>query len=275
MIGVFDSGTGGLVILKELIKHLPQYSYTYLGDNARAPYGPRDPEEVYQFTLQAIDKLFSLGCELVILACNTASANALRRIQQNDLNRYPEKKLLGILVPTVEQITGLPWSALHPYPQAMRIGVFATQGTVNTHAYRTEILHRNPEAQVVEIACPELATLIETGADEQSLKMYIEACVDILKVKLENPDAVLLGCTHYPLVLNYFIEALPGVPVYDQGKITAESLMTYLRQHPEVEVKLDHNHGQKFLTTADPKSITSLANNFFGDDLVFESVVLS
>ena len=274
-IGVFDSGFGGLVILRELVKQLPEYSYVYLGDNARAPYGPRTPDEIYQFTLQAVEKLFAEGCELVILACNTASANALRRIQQNDLVRYPGKKVLGILVPTIEQITGLPWSALHPYPQAMHIGVFATQATVNSHAYKKEILHRNPQAEVIEIACPELATMIEDGSGEAELRAYIVQHVEQMKVQLPNPDAVLLGCTHYPLVLEYFVEALPDVPVFDQGQITADALRVYLSNHPEIEKKLPREGDLRFLTTAEPEVIEPLATAFFGMPIQYEKVVLS
>lgn len=274
-IGVFDSGYGGLVILRELVKQLPEYSYVYLGDNARAPYGKRTPEEIYQFTLQAVDKLFSEGCELVILACNTASANALRRIQQHDLLRYPAKRVLGILVPTIEQITGLPWSALHPYPQAMNIGVFATQATVDSHAYKTEILHRNPQANVVEIACPELATLIESGADEVALRDYVKHCVDQLHAALPSIDAVLLGCTHYPLVLEHFVAELPGIPVFDQGQITADALRAYLSNHPEIEKLLPREGDWRFLTTGDPEMIEPLATAFFGLPIQYEKVVLS
>jgi glutamate racemase len=274
-IGVFDSGFGGLVILRELVKQLPQYSYIYLGDNARAPYGPREPEEIYKFTLQAVEKLFSEGCELVILACNTASANALRRIQQNDLSRFPGKKVLGILVPTIEQITGLPWSALHPYPQAMRIGVFATPATVKSHAYQKEILRRNPQAEVVEVACPELATMIETGADDQLLATYIDSCVSELKRQLQNPDAVLLGCTHYPLVLDYFVDALPDVPIFDQGQITADALKVYLHRHADFDDKLVKDHARRFLTTANPDLVDNLASAFFGDSTTYEQIVLS
>ena len=274
MIGVFDSGFGGLVILRELVKQLPEYSYIYLGDNARAPYGPRTPDEIYTFTLQAVEKLFAEGCNLVILACNTASANALRRIQQNDLSRFPGKKVLGILVPTIEQITGLPWSALHPYPQAMRIGVFATQATVNSHAYKTEILHRNPQAEVVEIACPELATMIEAGTDESELRAYVATCVDKLRSELPEPDAVLLGCTHYPLVLEYFVEALPGVPVFDQGQITADALKAYLLRHSDLNQKLQRTNGRRFLTTGSPNQLEPLATAFYGQEISYEHIVL-
>lgn len=275
MIGVFDSGFGGLVILRELVKQLPEYSYIYLGDNARAPYGPRNPDEIYKFTLQAVEKLFAEGCELVILACNTASANALRRIQQNDLERWPGKKVLGILVPTIEQITGLPWSALHPYPQAMHIGVFATEATVNSHAYKKEILHRNPQAQVVEIACPELATMIEASAEEAVLRAYVGACIDQLKHELPEPDAVLLGCTHYPLVLEYFVEALPGVAIFDQGQIAADALKAYLLRQLDLKNKLAKNSSRRFLTTGDPAAIETLASAFFGSPMHYEQVVLS
>ncbi len=275
MIGVFDSGYGGLVVLRELVKQLPEYSYVYLGDNARAPYGPRTPDEIYMFTLQAVERLFTEGCGLVILACNTASANALRRIQHNDLARFPGKKVLGILVPTVEQITGLPWCALHPYPQAMRIGVFATPATVNSHAYKTEILHRNPQAQVIEIACPELTTMIEGGASQDSLRSFISACVERLKQELPQPDAILLGCTHYPLVLEYFVEALPDVPIFDQGQITADALRAYLLRHLELKNKLVRNGGRRFLTTGNPAVIATRASTFYGSRTPYESVVLS
>jgi len=274
-IGVFDSGYGGLVVLRELVKQLPEYSYVYLGDNARAPYGARTPEEIYQFTLQAVEKLFAEGCELVILACNTASANALRRIQQHDLSRYPGKKVLGILVPTIEQITGLPWSALHPYPQAINIGVFATQATVNSHAYKTEILHRNPQAKVAEVACPELATLIENGADEVVLRDCVKQYVDQLRSELPDVDAVLLGCTHYPLVLEHFVFELPGIPVFDQGQITADALRAYLSNHPEIEKHLPREGDWRFLTTAEPELIEPLATAFFGLPIQYEKVVLS
>lgn len=274
-IGVFDSGFGGLVILRELVKQLPEYSYVYLGDNARAPYGPRTPDEIYRFTLQAVEKLFAEGCGLVILACNTASANALRRIQQNDLQRHPGKKVLGILVPTIEQITGLPWSSLHPYPQAMKIGVFATQATVGSHAYKKEILHRNPQAEVVEIACPELATMIEAGADEDELRAYVSNCVDQLKAELPEPDAVLLGCTHYPLVLEYFVESLPEVPVFDQGQITADALKAYLLRHSTLVTKNMDATGPRFLTTGLPSEVQVLASAFYGQKVSYERVVLS
>ena len=275
MIGVFDSGFGGLVILRELVKQLPEYSYVYLGDNARAPYGPRTPDEIYEFTLQAVEKLFNEGCKLVILACNTASANALRRIQQNDLVKFPGRKVLGILVPTIEQITGLPWSALHPYPQAMKIGVFATEATVNSHAYKKEILRRNPQAEVVEIACSELATMIEVGTDESELHAYVAVCVEKLKAELPEPDAVLLGCTHYPLVLEHFVAAMPGIPVFDQGQIAADALRVYLSEHPELEQRIVREVDWRFLTTGEPAVVEPLATAFFGLPIEYEKVVLS
>lgn len=282
MIGVFDSGFGGLVILRELVKQLPEYSYIYLGDNARAPYGPRTPDEIYAFTLQAVEKLFAEGCELVILACNTASANALRRIQQHDLVRYPGKKVLGILVPTIEQITGKPWMEEErvkiedkSFARELSIGVFATQATVNAHAYKKEILRRNPSANVIEVPCPELATLIEQGADEATLRDYVTTCVTELTRQLAHPDAVLLGCTHYPLALEYFVELLPGVPVYDQGQITADALRAYLSNHPEIEKKLPREGDWRFLTTGEPDVIEPLATAFFGLPVQYERVVLS
>ncbi len=275
MIGVFDSGFGGLVILREILKQLPEYSSVYLGDNARAPYGNRSTEEIYQFTRQAVEKLFTEGCELVILACNSASANALRRIQRDDLPRFPGKKVLGILVPTVEQITGVSWLGGESLAMPIHIAVFATTATVHSHAYQREILRRNPQALVFEIACPQLVTLIEAGADEGQLRSYVEECVAELKRQILQPDAVLLGCTHYPLVFEYFSAALPGIPIFDQAMIVAKSLRLYLERHPEIEQKLDRTRVRRFLTTAETSTVEPMASAFLGGDARYEMVVLS
>lgn len=275
MIGVFDSGFGGLVILRELLKQLPEYAYIYLGDNARAPYGNRTPEEIYQFTLQAVERLFAEGCDLVILACNTASANALRRMQQEDLPRHPGKKVLGILVPTVEQITGVSWNGQNWWPIKLYIGVFATTATVNAHAYQKEILRRNPAAIVHEVPCPKLVPLIEEGADEKRLEAQVNEYVAHMKLWNDEPDAVLLGCTHFPLLIEYFQKMMPGVTIYDQASITAKSLRRYLGEHPEIEQKLDKSQGCRFLTTAETETVEPMASAFLGADVQYEMIVLS
>ncbi len=272
MIGVFDSGYGGLVILKELIKVLPEYSYLYLGDNARAPYGQRSAEEIYKFTLEGVEKLFAEGSELVILACNTASANALRRIQQNDLQRYPGKNVLGILVPTVEQITGVAWTATHSSDHELRVAVFGTPATVQSGAYEKEIKHRVPKAEVISIACADLVPLIESGASDDQLRASVKQYVSELSGEV---DVALLGCTHYPLIKHLFVEALPNIPIFDQGTITAESLKSYILRHKELELKRDSLSSRRFLTTGNPNIVGPLASKFFGSTIVFEKVVLS
>lgn len=280
MIGVFDSGLGGLVILKELDKHFPEHTFVYLGDNARSPYGTRPPEEVFQFTLQAVEYLFGQGCELVILACNTASANALRRIQQEVLPvKYPGKRVLGILVPTVEQVTGVNWAQeTSDSDKAHTIAVFATPGTVNSQAYELEMKKRNPGARVFQVACPTLVPMIEGGEEKVPLAREIGKYVEELKRLMRDsfpPDAVLLGCTHYPLVHDIFVQAFPSdVHVYDQGVITAESLEKYLTRHPEIDNVLVKNGERTFLTTGDAEIVSELAEVFYGKPTEFTKIAL-
>lgn len=282
MIGVFDSGFGGLVILKELDKQFPEYDFVYLGDNARAPYGTRSKEEVYEFTLQAVEHLFSRGCEIVILACNTASANALRRIQQEVLpKKYPEKRVLGILVPTIEQVTGVDWkieSATEESDKPHKVAVFATPGTVNSGAYELEIKKRNPSAEVFQIACPRLAGMIETGESEVALAREIGSHIEELKKLMRDqfpPDAVLLGCTHYPLVHDIFVKGLPSdVHVYDQAQMVAKSLKAYLKRNADIDVRIQKSGGRQFLTTAAPEEVQILASKFFGREVTYEHVQL-
>jgi glutamate racemase len=286
MIGVFDSGFGGLVILKELNKQFPEYDFLYLGDNARAPYGPRSAEEVFAFTLEAVEILFERGCEMVIIACNTASAMALRKIQQEVLPvKYPTKKVLGILVPTVEQVTGVNWIpeintlASSPFNESLQpaksVAVFATVGTVHSHAYLHEIKKRQPAIEVFETACPNLASLIEKGASREDLEKDINECIDRLQEQMGEsypPEAVLLGCTHYPIVHDLFVKALPdGVFVYDQAMITAESLKRYLSAHPELDARLTKKGTRSFLTTADPKMIEAMASKFYDKEIKYKT----
>jgi len=270
MIGVFDSGHGGLTILRALTDRLPDRCFTYLGDHANAPYGDRPAEEVYDLTVRAVERLFGLGCRLVILACNTAAAVALRRLQQTWLaEHYPENRVLGVLVPMVEVVTGMPWLADPALRTERRnprtIAVFATRRTVDSHTYPAEINKRAPEVTVVQQPCARLAALIEQGAPEQELRHHVERYVGELLKMLEGraPDAALLGCTHYPLVRNLFQEALPvGVELLSQPEPTADSLAAYLTRHPELDSIGDGT--VKFFTTGEPQRITAMATAFYG-----------
>lgn len=267
MIGVFDSGLGGLVIMKELDKQFPEYSFMYLGDNGRAPYGSRSLEEVFEFTLQAVEYLFAHGCELVILACNTASANALRRIQQEVLpTKYLGKRVLGILNPTVEQVHG------------GSIAIFATPATVNTGAYVSEIKKRLPAAEVFQVACPTLVQMIEDGASEERLFDQITKHVDELKTMMGEkfpPDNVLLGCTHFPLVHHLFVRALPStVNVYDQAAMVATSLRDYLLRHLDMDGKLGKKGERIFLTTGNVQNVQNKASAFYGKPIEYKSIQL-
>lgn len=276
MIGVFDSGHGGLTVLRALHGTLPRTDFTYLGDHAAAPYGNRSAEEVYRLTVAGVERLFGLGCPLVVLACNTASAIALRRLQQTWLpSAYPERRVLGVLVPMVEAITGQPWMADVPAGrmagEPRTIGIFATRGTVESEAYPREIGKRAPEVRVVQQACPDLARLIEEDAPPavtgEAVRVYAEA----LMAKLGGvpPQAVMLGCTHYPLVADAFADFLPaGVEVLCQPSLTAKSLAHYLERHPEYA--RPGTGRLTFHTTGDADRITRLATRFFGRPASFE-----
>lgn len=258
-IGVFDSGYGGLTILKEIQRRLPEYDYLYLGDNARAPYGSRSFDIVYAFTLQAVKALFERGCELVILACNTASAKALRSIQQNDLPLIaPHKRVLGVIRPTVEVLPQLSSSG--------HIGVLATPGTVASHSYRMEIGKIAPQMNVAEHACPMWVPLVENneanspGAD-YFVKKYIDEIFDI------DPeiDTLVLGCTHYPLLIDKIREYVGDrARIVSQGALVAESLADYLRRHPEIERKCEKHGITRYLTTESPEKFDVLASLFMG-----------
>lgn len=256
MIGFFDSGYGGLLIMKECLAVRPMMSAMYFGDNARAPYGSRSGQEIFQFTVEGVEFLFAQGCKLVILACNTASANALRRIQQEIVPRYPGHNVLGILVPTVEQISS-----------SKVIGVFATPATVTSHAYRTEITHRNPLAQVVEIACPELVPRLEAGEAPEKLQPFVASYAQQLRQHVE-PEAILLGCTHYPLLLPLFVQEFPQTPIHDQASIVAKSLEDYLTRHPEYVD--DTQQAARYVTSGDPREVEKRAREIFNThDIMF------
>ncbi len=243
-IGIFDSGYGGLTIFEKIQKQLPQYDYIYLGDNARAPYGTRSFEVVYDYTLQCVKKLFDLGCHLVILACNTASAKALRTIQQNDLpNIDPSRRVLGIIRPTSEIIGEI--------TQSKHVGLLGTSGTIQSNSYPMEVAKIFPEVNIVSHACPMWVPLIENGEHQsEGADFFIKKDIDALLSKNNNIDTLILGCTHYPLILEKIKKYLPSnINIISQGDIVGQSLKNYLNRHPEIEAKCSKNAHIEFLTT--------------------------
>lgn len=256
-IGVFDSGYGGLTILSEIRRMLPQYDYLYLGDNARAPYGSRSFDVVYDFTLQAVKHLFDAGCHLVILACNTASAKALRTIQQNDLpNIDPSRRVLGVIIPTVE--------ALGEISETGHVGVVATPGTIMSHSYAIETGKLYPGMMVTEVACPMWVPLIENNeASGPGADYFVEKyCNEIMRT---DPmiDTLLLGCTHYPILYNKIRHVIPDrVKIVPQGELVAKSLANYLQRHPEIEMSCSKNGTAEFLTTENTDKFNTLAELF-------------
>ncbi len=269
MIGVFDSGYGGLTVLRELIDQLPQYSYLYLGDNAREPYGGRSQDEIFEFTRQGVEYLFEQGCPLVILACNTSSANALRRIQQEVLpDKYPDRRVLGVLVPAVEEIIEKEWDT---------VGVIGTPATIESKAYTREIKKINDSIQVFEQACPNLTHLIISNASEQEIRADVQNCLQQLDDQTSDPppDAVLIGCTHYALIKDILADELADtVQLIDQGPVTAKRLQSYLERHPEIESQIDNAQIHRFLTTDDPDKVSQLASKFFQEPVEFEQIKL-
>ncbi len=259
-IGIFDSGYGGLTVMKEIVHQLPAYDYIYLGDNARAPYGTRSFETVYRYTLECVEWFFKQGCPLVILACNTASAKALRTIQQKDLQkRNPNNRVLGVIRPTAEVIG--------QYSQSKQVGVLATAGTVQSNSYEIEINKFYPDVNVFQQACPMWVPLIENNEHEgNGADYFVKQCVDELMKKNDKIDTVLLGCTHYPLLSKKIQQHLPvGVQLLSQGKIVAESLADYLKRHPEMETRLSKNASRHFFTTDSAADFNNHACLFYGE----------
>ncbi len=243
-IGVFDSGYGGLTILRELRNVLPEYDYLYLGDNARAPYGSRSFEVIYRYTLEAVRELFNRGCPLVILACNTASAKALRSIQQRDLpNIDPTRRVLGVIRPTVE--------ILGQVSKTGHIGVLGTPGTVASHSYMIETTKIFPEMKVTEQACPLWVPIVENSeAEDDGADYFVRKYIDELLQKDPDVDTFVLGCTHYPLLINKIRRYAPdGVRILEQGRLVADSLKDYLCRHPEMECRLSKGGDAEFLTS--------------------------
>jgi glutamate racemase len=261
-IGVFDSGYGGLTILREFTKQLPQYDYLYLGDNARAPYGPRSFDTVYHYTLESVEYLFNQGCHLVILACNTASAKALRNIQQLDLEHIaPEKRVLGVIRPTTEVIGNM--------TETNHIGIFATAGTVASNSYLIEIEKFFPQLKVYQEACPMWVPLVENGEfDSRGADYFVQKHIQNLLAKSNEIDAVLLGCTHYPLLTNKIKQFLPPhIKIVSQAEIVTKSLTEYLARHPEIESKCSKNGRRTFHTTDSAEIFDRQSEVFFGQKI--------
>lgn len=258
-IGVFDSGYGGLTVLKEIVKQLPEYDYIYLGDNARAPYGARSFETVYEYTLECVQQLFAMGCELVILACNTASAKALRTIQQKDLPTIaPHKRVLGVIRPTTE-IVG-------KYTKTGHVGVLGTPGTVSSNSYPVEIEKFYPQFKIVQEACPMWVPLVENNEFEnEGADFFIQKNINSLLSKDEDIDTIILGCTHYPLLINKIKKYLPGkITLLSQGEIVAESLADYLKRHSEIEQKCSKGGNIEYYTTDSSEIFDKAALSFLG-----------
>src|SRR5574343_318040 len=268
-IGVFDSGYGGLTVLSEIVNRLPAYDYLYLGDNARAPYGTRSFEVVYDYTLEAVKELFDRGCELVVLACNTASAKALRSIQQNDLPTIdPNKRVLGVIRPSTEIIGDL--------TQTGHVGILATEGTVKSESYVIELSKYAPHVKVVQHACPMWVPLIENHRhDSTAGKLFIEEDVKALLEKDPKIDTIILACTHYPILKEYIESLLPdSISVISQGAIVAEKLENYLARHSELNSKLTQTGSLHFLTTESAEEFDKKASVFFGHKVQSEHIKL-
>jgi glutamate racemase len=259
-IGIFDSGFGGLTVLKEIKEKLPRYDYLYLGDNARAPYGSRSFETVYEYTLDCVNHLFDMGCELVILACNTASAKALRTIQQKDLPMIdPDKRVLGVIRPTTEIVGN--------YSKTGHVGILGTMGTVSSNSYPVEIEKFFPALNVYQEACPMWVPLIENNEyDNAGADFFIKKHVSRLMAQQPEIDTIILGCTHYPLIADKIKQHLPRrVQLLSQGAIVAAGLAEYLLRHPEMEKKCSKGQSLVFYTTDLPESFDKAATLFFGE----------
>lgn len=268
-IGVFDSGYGGLTVLDKIVQHLPQYDYIYLGDNARTPYGNRSFEVVYEYTLQAVEKLFDMGAHLVILACNTASAKALRTIQQCDLPRIDStRRVLGVIRPSVEVIGGL--------TQTGHVGVLGTIGTVQSNSYPLEINKLFPAIKVTQEACPMWVPLVENGeAESDGADYFVQKNIQQLFLYVPDIDVVILGCTHYPLLEKKIRRYLPdNVHLVSQGDIVAASLSDYLFRHPEMEQKCSKGGEQQFFTTESAEKFKQAAGVFLNREVDVKHLVL-
>ena len=268
-IGVFDSGYGGLTILHGIRQRLPEYDFMYLGDNARAPYGSRSFEVVYQFTRQAVLKLFSMGCQLVILGCNTASAKALRSIQQRDLPQWDEnRRVLGIIRPTAEVIGQLTTSR--------HVGLLATPGTILSGSYEMEIAKLFPDIKLSGVGCPLWASIVEANeADSPGADYFVKKRIDMLMRKDPEIDAVILGCTHYPLLMSSIVKHVPtGVRIIPQGEYVANSLRDYLNRHTAMDERLTKNGTCHYFTTESEDKFEETAQIFLHEKVNVKHVDL-
>ena len=269
-IGVFDSGYGGLTVLKEIINKLPQYDYIYLGDNARAPYGNRSFDTVYRYTLECVKWFFDQGCHLVILACNTASAKALRTIQQNDLPKIDkEKRVLGVIRPTTEIIGR--------FSESGHVGILGTTGTVSSNSYLLEIEKFFPGLKVYQQACPMWVPLVENNEyDNHGTDFFVKKCIQQLLSQDVAIDTILLACTHYPILLEKIKEYSPAdMKILTQGEIVAESLQDYLKRHPEIDSTCSKSGSRNFYTTDSTEDFDNHASIFFGETVKSKYASLS
>ena len=268
-IGVFDSGYGGLTILNGIRQLLPQYDYLYLGDNARAPYGPRSYEVVYEFTRQAVKKLFDMGCQLVILGCNTASAKALRSIQQNDLAQWDSsRRVLGVIRPTAEIIGKLTNNG--------HVGLLATEGTVKSNSYTLEIAKLWPNLTVTGQACPFWVALVEYNeADSPGADYFVKKRVDQLMQHDPAIDTIILGCTHFPLLMPKILKYIkPGVRLIPQGEYVASSLQDYLQRHTDMEQRITRGGTARYFTSESPDKFKANASIFLRESIEAEHIEL-
>ena len=268
-IGIFDSGYGGLTILHGIRQLLPQYDFLYLGDNARAPYGTRSFDVVYEFTRQAVVRLFEMGCHLVVLGCNTASAKALRTIQQHDLPQLdPNRRVLGIIRPTAEVIGTL--------TQTRHVGIFATEGTIKSESYNLEIAKLWPDIQVSGVACPFWVPLVEYNeADSPGADYFVKKRIDQLMRMDSEIDTIILGCTHYPLLLPKIHKYIPcGIRIVAQGEYVANSLKQYFERNPELEARCTRGGSVHYLTTENPEKFKESAQVFLHEPVEVENITL-
>ena len=268
-IGIFDSGYGGLTILHGIRQLLPQYDYLYLGDNARAPYGPRSFDVVYEFTRQAVHKLFEMGCHLIILGCNTASAKALRTIQQHDLPQWdPERRVLGIIRPTAEVIGDL--------TKSRHVGVLATEGTIKSESYNLEIQKLHPDITVTGVACPFWVPLVEYNeADSPGADYFVKKRIDEIMHKDPQIDALILGCTHYPILMPKIKKYLPAdVRIISQGQYVAKSLADYLARHQKIEQRCSKGATARYLTTENPAKFKESAQIFLNESVEVDNITI-
>jgi len=269
MLGVFDSGFGGLTILKDLAKALPNYDFVYLGDNARAPYGNRSFDSIYRYSLEAVKYLFSLGCPLVTLACNTASAKALRTIQQKDLQKIaPESRVLGIIRPLAEEIG--------KFTKTGCVGILGTEGTVASKSYLLEIEKFWPNLRIEQQACPMLVPLVENALLEHpATEIFVREYTQKILEKAPDIDTLVLGCTHYPLLNELFSKVLPkNIKIVSQGGIIAQKTLEYLAKHREIDAKISKNSEIRFLTTDTPEFFEKGAKAFWNTKIKAKSILL-